>query len=107
MDAEQLVRRAQEGDVESFVALTQRFQHFAFGSALALLGDFQQAEDTVQEAFLAAWSGLPSLSDAAAFPGWLRGRRPASRISHAPAETIGDRPARGGCKRPERGYLAG
>ena len=27
----------------------------------------------MQEAFLAAWSGLPSLSDPAAFPGWLRG----------------------------------
>ena len=73
MDLEQLVRRAKEGDVGSFVALTQRFQHLAFGSALALLGDFQRAEDTVQEAFLAASSGLPSLSDTAAFPVWLRG----------------------------------
>jgi hypothetical protein len=27
MDAAQLVQRAQEGDVESFVALTQRLQH--------------------------------------------------------------------------------
>ena len=73
MDLEQLVRRACEGDVSAFVELTRRFQHFAFGSALALLGDFQHAEDAVQEAFLAAWSGLPSLSDHAAFPGWLRG----------------------------------
>ena len=34
MDLEQLVRRAAQGDVKAFVALTQRFQHFAFGSAL-------------------------------------------------------------------------
>jgi RNA polymerase sigma factor (sigma-70 family) len=73
MDLEQLVHRACEGDVNAFTELTRRFQHFAFGSALALLGDFHQAEDATQEAFLAAWSGLPSLSDAAAFPGWLRG----------------------------------
>ena len=72
-DLEQLVHIAAEGDPNAFVELTRRFQHFAFGSALALLGDFQQAEDTVQEAFLAAWSSLPSLSDPAAFPGWLRG----------------------------------
>jgi RNA polymerase sigma factor (sigma-70 family) len=72
-DLEQLVQAAATGDVNAFVELTRRFQHFAFGSALALLGDFQQAEDTVQEAFLAAWSGLSSLSDFAAFPGWLRG----------------------------------
>lgn len=72
-DLEQRVQAAANGDMDAFVALTRRFQHFAFGSALALLGDFQQAEDTVQEAFLAAWSSLPSLSDPAAFPGWLRG----------------------------------
>lgn len=72
-DLEQLVQIAAKGNPNAFVELTRRFQHFAFGSALALLGDFQQAEDTVQEAFLAAWSSLPSLSDPAAFPGWLRG----------------------------------
>ena len=55
-DLEQLVHVAAKGDPNAFVELTRRFQHFAFGSALALLGDFQQAEDSVQEAFLAAWS---------------------------------------------------
>ena len=82
MDLEQLVRRAAQGDVKAFVALTQRFQHFAFGSALALVGDFHQAEDVVQEAFVAAWAALPSLADPAAFPGWLRSivRHHASRV---------------------------
>jgi RNA polymerase sigma factor (sigma-70 family) len=73
MDLEPLVRQASEGEVKAFVELTRRFQHFAFGSALALVHDFQKAEDVVQEAFVAAWSALPSLDDPAAFPGWLRG----------------------------------
>src|SRR5262245_4199267 len=73
MDYEQRVRRASGGDVKAFVDLTRQFQHFAFGAALALANDFHQAEDVVQEAFLAAWSALPSLADPAAFPGWLRG----------------------------------
>jgi RNA polymerase sigma factor (sigma-70 family) len=73
MDHEQLVRRASGGDVAAFVDLTRRFQHFAFGSALALVRDFQQAEDVVQEAFVAAWKALPTLAEPAAFPGWLRG----------------------------------
>ncbi len=73
MDHETLVRLAAGGDVEAFVEVTRRFQHFAFGSALTLTRDFQQAEDVVQEAFLAAWTALPSLADPAAFPGWLRG----------------------------------
>jgi len=72
MEPEPLVRRAAERDLPAFVELTRRFQHFAFGSALALVGDFARAEDVVQEAFLAAWSALPSLEDPAAFPGWLR-----------------------------------
>jgi RNA polymerase sigma factor (sigma-70 family) len=82
MDHEHLVRRASGGDVKAFVELTRRFQHFAFGSALTLVHDFQQAEDVVQEAFVAAWTALPSLAEPAAFPGWLRGivRHHAHRI---------------------------
>ncbi len=73
MEHEHLVRLAAGGDVRAFVELTRRFQNFAFGSALALVHDFQQAEDVVQEAFLAAaWTALPSITDRAAFPGWLR-----------------------------------
>jgi RNA polymerase sigma-70 factor (ECF subfamily) len=73
MDHAHLVRRAAGGDVKAFVELTRRFQHFAFGSALALVRDFQQAEDVVQEAFVAAWSALPGLAEPVAFPAWLRG----------------------------------
>ncbi|HTX77824.1 MAG TPA: sigma-70 family RNA polymerase sigma factor [Terracidiphilus sp.] len=72
MDFVDLVRTASKGDVKAFVALTRRFQHLAFGSAFALLHDFQLAEDVTQDAFIAVWSALPKLSDPAAFPGWLR-----------------------------------
>lgn len=72
MDFVDLVRAASKGDVDAFVALTRRFQHLALGSALALVHDFQLSEDIVQDAFVAAWSALPRLSDPAAFPGWLR-----------------------------------
>jgi hypothetical protein len=58
MDYEALLRRAGGGDVRAFVELTRRFQQFAFGSAVALVQDFQQAEDVVQDAFVAAWSAL-------------------------------------------------
>ena len=73
MNHEQLVSRALNGDVRAFVELTRRFQQFAFGTALAQVRDFQQAEDIVQEAFVTAWSALPTLAEPAAFPGWLRG----------------------------------
>jgi RNA polymerase sigma factor (sigma-70 family) len=73
MNHEDLVRLAAGGDVRAFVALMRRFQQAAFGSALALVHDFDRAEDVVQEAFVAAWGGLPTLAEPAAFPGWLRG----------------------------------
>jgi len=73
MELEALVNQARSGDAKAFVELTRRFQHAAYGSALTLVRDFQAAEDVVQEAFLAAWTGLPSLAESAAFPGWLRG----------------------------------
>ena len=50
MDYEALVRRAGSGDMRAFVELTRRFQQFAFGSAVALVQDFQQAEEVVQDA---------------------------------------------------------
>jgi RNA polymerase sigma factor (sigma-70 family) len=73
MDLATLIGRAQRQDLDAFAEITQRFQHMAFGYALAILGDFGQAEDVVQEAFVAAWFGLARLEDPAAFPGWLRG----------------------------------
>ena len=72
MDLEALVGRVREGDLDAFAEVTRRFQQMAFGYALALLRDLQQAEDVVQEAFVAAWFGLPTLAEPAAFPGWLR-----------------------------------
>jgi RNA polymerase sigma factor (sigma-70 family) len=82
MDLETLVRRAAQRDVAAFVELTRRFQHFAFGSAPAMVGDFHRAEDVVQEAFVAAWSALPTLAEPKAFPSWLRAivRHHASRL---------------------------
>jgi RNA polymerase sigma-70 factor (ECF subfamily) len=73
MNHEDLVRSAAGGEIGAFVALMRRFQQAAFGSALAIVHDFDRAEDVVQEAFVAAWAGLPTLADPAAFPGWLRG----------------------------------
>jgi hypothetical protein len=48
MDLEPLVHRAQARDVKAFVELTRGYQHLAFGSALALVHDLQQAEDVVR-----------------------------------------------------------
>ncbi len=72
MDLEGLIERARQGDLDAFAEVIRRFQQMAFGYAVALLRDLQQAEDVVQESFVAAWFGLLTLADPAAFPGWFR-----------------------------------
>jgi len=67
-----LVRKAQGGDTPAFEALIRRYQNMAFGCALSRVGDYQRAEDVVQEAFLAAYYGLDRLANVDAFGGWLR-----------------------------------
>jgi DNA-directed RNA polymerase specialized sigma24 family protein len=64
MDVERLIQRAQEGDLEAFAEVTRRFQHMAFGYAVALLRDLQQAEDVVQEVSGSAASPIPRPSPA-------------------------------------------
>ena len=67
-----LVVKARKGDSDAFEEVVKRFQDMAVGYAYATLGDWQEAEDAAQEAFIAAWVGLVNLRDAAAFPGWFR-----------------------------------
>jgi RNA polymerase sigma factor (sigma-70 family) len=72
MDLEASVRRAASGDLDAFADVTRQFQHMAFGYALSFVRNFQEAEDVVQEAFVAAWYALPTLAEPAAFAAWLR-----------------------------------
>src|SRR5262249_26599531 len=56
-----------------FTELVRRYQGMVFGSAFALLGDFQLAEDASQQAFLTSHRRLASLERPERFGGWLRG----------------------------------
>ncbi len=71
-ELDQLVSRAQSGDVAAFTSIVRRFQDMAVGYARACLGDFHQSEDVAQEAFLQAYRDLRALRSPAAFPGWFR-----------------------------------
>jgi RNA polymerase sigma-70 factor, ECF subfamily len=54
MELESAVRAAAGGDLDAFGEIVRRFQHMAFGYALSFVRDLGQAEDVVQEAFVAA-----------------------------------------------------
>jgi RNA polymerase sigma factor (sigma-70 family) len=63
---------ARDGDLDAFGAVVREFQDMAVGYAFSVLGDFDQAQDAAQEAFIQTYQTLADLRDVAAFPGWLR-----------------------------------
>ncbi len=67
---EYLVARARLGDNTAQELLVSRFQTRFLRHAYRLLGDAEQARDTVQDSWLEILRGLPRLKDDGAFPAW-------------------------------------
>jgi RNA polymerase sigma-70 factor (ECF subfamily) len=70
-DEAQLVKASQYGDQDAFAFLVQRHQRRVFNMVLRMLQDYEEASEITQEAFLAAWLGLPSFRGEARFATWL------------------------------------
>ena len=60
-----------DGRLAAFEGIVRHYQGMVQACALAILGDFHQAEDAAQEAFLIAYDRLGELREPAAFGGWL------------------------------------
>ena len=71
LDEVSAVARAQDGDLEAFESLVDHYQAPIFRLAIRMVRDRSQAEDIVQDTFIAAWRKLPTLIEPAAFKGWL------------------------------------
>ncbi len=72
MSDEELVKRAQNGDVQAFMALAERYETVIFRLAFALLRHREDAEDATQDIFVHAFQRLQTLRDAGSFALWLR-----------------------------------
>jgi len=70
-DDTQLVKASQQGDQDAFALLVQKHQRRVFNMSLRMLRDCEEASEITQEAFLAAWQGLPSFRGEACFATWL------------------------------------
>jgi len=69
---EQLVIRAQAGDLDAFNELVARHERVVYSVCLRLLRDPAQAEDATQDAFIRAWSGIDSFRGGLVRPWLLR-----------------------------------
>jgi RNA polymerase sigma-70 factor, ECF subfamily len=70
-DDPQLVKASQRGDQDAFALLVQRHQRRVFNLSLRMVQDYEEASEVTQEAFVAAWQGLPSFRGEARFATWL------------------------------------
>jgi len=70
-DDAKLVTASQAGDQDAFAQLVQRHQRRVFNLVFRMLQQYEEANEVTQEAFLAAWQGLPSFRGDARFSTWL------------------------------------
>jgi RNA polymerase sigma-70 factor (ECF subfamily) len=71
MTGEDLVRRAQLGEVSAFARLVEQHRRSAYRLALALVGRRWDADDVVQNAFILALEHIRSCQEPRLFRGWL------------------------------------
>lgn len=66
-----LVARAKRGDDAAFEQLVAAHEKKIYALCLRMCGNEEDAQEAAQDAFLSAWSGLPSFREDAAFSTWL------------------------------------
>ena len=66
-----LVKMCLSGDQSAFGDLIERYKNLIYGLLLNRIGDFDQAEDLAQEAFIETYVHLGTLRDYAKFSNWL------------------------------------
>lgn len=67
----ELVAASRKGNEDAFAQLVQLHQRRVFNLVYRMLQDYEEANEMTQEAFLAAWQGLPSFRGDARFSTWL------------------------------------
>ena len=70
-DDRQLIAASKGGDQDAFAQLVQRYQRRVFNLVYRMLQQYEEANETTQETFLAAWQGLPAFRGDARFATWL------------------------------------
>ncbi len=123
-NVEELVLRAQSGDVEAFEALYRQNQAGIYAFIRSQVRQLELAADLTQDTFVRAWQALPRLKRPGAFRGWLhriaanlvrdevksgRARLEVTETSLAPEDQEAprlDNPA-AECEQPEQQLLSG
>ena len=66
-----VISRCQKGDAEAFGVLVERYQKKMFNIAFRMTGDYEEAGEVVQEAFLSAFKAIKKFRGESAFATWM------------------------------------
>jgi RNA polymerase sigma-70 factor (ECF subfamily) len=71
IDDFRLVRSCQEGEIDAFEALVEKYQKKMLNVAYRMIGDYDEACEVVQDSFLAAYRSIKKFRGEARFSTWL------------------------------------
>ena len=71
INEKEIIERVLGGDTEAFSELVTRYEKTVYNLALRMVGDRTDAADMAQEAFVKAWTNLPSYRGESKFSAWL------------------------------------
>jgi len=72
-DADDLVvvKRCLDGDQDAFQPIVERYHRVLFNVALRILGDYDEASDATQDAFIKTYQSLPRFDQSRRFFSWI------------------------------------
>lgn len=72
LDADyEIVLRCQKGDVEAFEEIVRKYQKKMFNISYRMIGDYNEASEVVQDAFVSAYKGMKRFKGKSRFSTWL------------------------------------
>jgi len=71
VNEDEIVRKAMNGDHDSFIKLFDKYKGFVWNVAYRMTYDFDEAEDLTQEVFISVWKNLKSFRGASVFSTWI------------------------------------
>jgi RNA polymerase sigma factor (sigma-70 family) len=69
---DELVEKCKQGEVQSYKELYHRYSKAMFNTSLRIVNNHSDAEDVLQESFLAAFNHIQDFDHSSAFGAWLK-----------------------------------